>query len=167
VRCLSFNSSFKILVLSLSNNYNTLISWFLLISFNLYLCTRPLLFLKLRVLARCLVFSPRPCFTPWKLTGLPSLYFAGSLTDKCQVRLQEPSVYFRGFQTVGCVPPRGRRWSSGGRKLIVWGTYLFLMKCGCKKKYIFWQALCLVDIFYLSLSTGTGSKLLAARFVAG
>jgi hypothetical protein len=31
----------------------------------------------------------------------------------------------------------------------------------------YFYALCLVEIFYLSVSTGTGSRLQAAHFVAG
>jgi hypothetical protein len=55
-------------------------------------------------------------------------------------------------------PPRGHSWSSGGCELIVWGAFLFWMNYECKVKY-------LVEIFYLSLSTGTGSELLVVHFV--
>jgi hypothetical protein len=36
--------------------------------------------------------------------------------------------------------------------------HLFLMKYGHKLEYVFWYTLCLVEIFYLSL-TSTGSEL--------
>jgi hypothetical protein len=46
--------------------------------------------------------------------------------------------------------------------------YLCRKKSPCKAKYIiFCQALCLVEIFYLPLCTGTDSELWAACFVAG
>jgi hypothetical protein len=38
-------------------------------------------------------------------------------------------------------------------------TYLFSTKYGLKIKYTFWYALFLVEIFYLSFNTGTGSEL--------
>jgi hypothetical protein len=57
------------------------------------------------------------------------------------------------------VPPGERCWFSGGGELFVWGAYLFWTKYGRKIKNIFWKALCLVEIFYLSLSTGTGWEL--------
>jgi hypothetical protein len=40
-----------------------------------------------------------------------------------------------------------------GRDLSVWELYLFLAKYGRKIKYIFWYEFCLVEIFYVSLST--------------
>jgi hypothetical protein len=46
----------------------------------------------------------------------------------------------------------------GERELFVWGTFI-LNEIWAQVKYVFWQTLCLVDILYLSLSTGTGSKL--------
>jgi hypothetical protein len=35
----------------------------------------------------------------------------------------------------------------GGRELFARGTYLFITKYGRKIKYVFWWALCLVEIF--------------------
>jgi hypothetical protein len=40
---------------------------------------------------------------------------------------------------------------------IVWVKYLFSKKYGRKVKYVFWYALCLIEIFNLSLNIGTGS----------
>jgi hypothetical protein len=59
----------------------------------------------------------------------------------------------RGSQTVACPPPPGGRcWSSGGgRKLFSWGTYLFWKNAG-KTKQILREALCFVEIPYLSLN---------------
>jgi hypothetical protein len=48
-------------------------------------------------------------------------------------------------------------WEEG--ELFVRGTYLFRTKYGRKIKYIFWYALYLFEMFYLSVSTGTGSEL--------
>jgi hypothetical protein len=53
-------------------------------------------------------------------------------------------------------------WGEG--ELFVRGTYLFGTKYGRKIKYIFWYALYLFEMFYLSISAGTGSELKAALF---
>jgi hypothetical protein len=57
-------------------------------------------------------------------------------------------------------PLEGRRWSFAGRELFVWGGGIFIcMKYGRKIKYIFWYALCSVEMLHLSVSSDTGFKL--------
>jgi hypothetical protein len=50
-------------------------------------------------------------------------------------------------------------WGEGRLEVFVRGVYLFRTLCGGKIKYIFWKALCLFEMFYLLLSTGTLFKL--------
>jgi hypothetical protein len=81
---------------------------------------------------------------------------------------QTQSSFYRRIPSCGyCVDslrtipevPKQRGAPRKGREFFVWGTFLFLTKYGRKIKYVFCYELCLVDIFYLSLSTATGSEL--------
>jgi hypothetical protein len=72
-----------------------------------------------------------------------SLYFSLSIKDKA-----------RGSQTVGCARRGGAQLllSEGASRL--YEAHMFVTKYGRRVKYIFLQALCLVETYYLSLSTG-------------
>jgi hypothetical protein len=49
----------------------------------------------------------------------------------------------------------------------LYGGHIYFEKKWKQDKCMFWQALCLVEIFYLSLGTGAGSELYTACFVTG
>jgi hypothetical protein len=73
--------------------------------------------------------------------------FCTFLYDDSQILLQRfPSCG-------GAAGPLGGGGVAGMRDILIWKKY------ARKVKYVFWQALCLVEIFYLSLSTGTGFEL--------